>query len=233
MKKIALKAYKVILLILLVLFADQALKIWVKLNMVLNQDIMIFDWFRIHFVENEGMAFGITLGGVLGNYAKIALSLFRILAVGFITYFLAGLIQRKASAGLIFSVALILAGALGNILDSTFYGLLFSESRSYLLATFLPEAGGYAGLLHGKVVDMFYFPLYEGHLPNWIPFWGGDHVLFFRPVFNIADAAITVGVATIILFQRSFFATLEEKQTTPSTPSAPTEEVTQNLVHSN
>lgn len=161
-------------------------------------------WALIHFVENEGMAFGITLGG---EYGKLALSLFRIAAVCFLLYYLRILLRSKVSFGLIISFALILAGAIGNIIDSAFYGLIFSETPYHGgVATVFPEEGGYAGFLHGKVVDMFYFPMFEGFFPEWLPLWGGEHFLFFRPVFNIADAAITVGVLNLLIFFRSFFS---------------------------
>lgn len=161
------------------------------------------DWALLHFVENNGMAFGLSIGG---DYGKLALSLFRILAVIFLTFFISRLIKAKVSFGLLTSFALILAGALGNIIDSAFYGLIFSSSPHHGgLATMFPAGGGYAGLLHGKVVDMLYFPLAEGFYPEWFPFWGGDHYLFFRPVFNLADTAITIGVLSILLFHRSFF----------------------------
>lgn len=171
--------------------------------MTIDQEVVIFDWFRLHFVENKGMAFGMTLGNILGDYAKLTLSIFRIVAIGFMAYILHHFIQKKVNTGLIISIAMILAGALGNMIDSTFYGLLFSESTHHQVATFLGE--GYASLLHGEVVDMFYFPFYRGFLPDWIPFWGGEYAIFFRHIFNIADAAITLGVFNIILFQRSFF----------------------------
>ncbi len=163
-----------------------------------------FNWAQIHFVENQGMAFGLEFGG---SYGKLALSLFRIVAVIFLIYFINNLLKNKAKFGLLLSFALILAGAIGNIIDSAFYGLIFSESPYHGgLATLFPETGGgYGTFLHGKVVDMFYFPLFRFDLPNWIPVWGGEEFLFFKPVFNLADAAISSGVITILLFQRSFF----------------------------
>lgn len=188
-------------MVLLILMADQALKIWIKTNMYLGEDIVITDWFIIHFTENPGMAFGFEFGG---NWGKLFLSIFRIITVGFIFYWLRTLVQKKVKTGGIIAVALVLAGAVGNIIDSAVYGLLFSDSYGQV-ASFLPESGGYAGFLYGKVVDMFYFPLFKGYLPDWLPFWGGDYFIFFRPVFNLADFSISCGVGLLILFQKSVF----------------------------
>ncbi len=170
-----------------------------------GDEIQIFGlkWALIHFVENPGMAFGLELGGANG---KLLLSVFRLLAVGFLGYFLVQLIKTDAKKGLLISFSFILAGAVGNILDSAFYGLLFSESSFHGgIAELWPPNGGYAPFLHGRVVDMFYFPVLRGTFPNWLPVWGGDYFLFFRPVFNVADMSITIGVIWILLFQRSFF----------------------------
>ena len=156
----------------------------------------------IHFTENNGMAFGMEFGGEGG---KLALSVFRILAVLGIGYGLVYMIKRKYHRGLIMCVALIFAGALGNIIDSTFYGIIFSESTWYDKAQFLPTAGGYSSLFHGKVVDMFYFPLLKGTFPGWFPIWSNEEFIFFRPVFNLADSAISVGVIIILIFQKSYF----------------------------
>lgn len=190
---------KPILLIILVLFLDQCLKIWIKTNMMLGQEHHIFDWFIIHFTENKGMAFGMEFGGEIGKYF---LSIFRIVAIGFIALYLKKLATQNVNKGILYSVALILAGAIGNMIDSAFYGLIFSESYGQLATVF---QGGYAGLLQGKVVDMFYFPLINSHFPDWVPLIGGNHFIFFRPVFNIADTSISVGVINILLFHRSFF----------------------------
>lgn len=189
--------------ILLVLLIDQGSKLWIKTHLELSEEFAVAgDWFYIHFTENNGMAFGMELAG---DYGKLALSLFRLVAVSLIGWYLYKLPSKGASKGLIISGALIFAGALGNILDSAFYGLIFNDSN-YQVATFLPQEGGYAPFLFGKVVDMLYFPIYEGFLPEWIPFWGGDYFIFFRPVFNIADTAISCGVASVLLFHRGFFS---------------------------
>ena len=200
------KSLKVVLIVIGVLIIDQWLKIWIKTNLAYGEEIQLLGqkWALIHFVENEGMAFGITLGG---DYGKLALSLFRIAAVCFLFYYLRLLLRSKVAFGLIASFSLILAGAIGNILDSAFYGLIFSETPYHGgVATLFPQDGGYAGFLHGKVVDMFYFPMYEGFFPDWVPLWGGEHFQFFRPVFNVADTAITVGVLSLLIFFRSFFS---------------------------
>ena len=192
-------------IVLPTLVLDQALKIWVKTHMYLGQEYQIFDWFYIHFTENNGMAFGMEFGG---DWGKLALSLFRIVFVVFMVSFLLKLIRKNADKVLIVSLSLVLAGAIGNIIDGTLYGILFSESYRQL-ATFLPEAGGYAPLFFGKVVDMFYFPIFKCYLPEWIPFWGGDYFVFFRPVFNIADSAISIGVAIMVIFQKKVMKELE------------------------
>jgi len=197
--KISLQA-KVVLLISSILVVDQVSKFWVKLNMTLGQSYnVIGDWFRIHFTENNGMAFGLQFGG---EYGKLGLSVFRIVAVIFIGFYIASLIKKKMPAGLVLGISLIMAGAIGNIIDSAFYGLIFSESGYATPATFLPADGGYASFLHGRVVDMFYFPIINTTWPSWVPWVGGDTFIFFRPVFNIADSAITIGVSYLLIFQR-------------------------------
>lgn len=169
----------------------------------MGEDYHVFgNWFIIHFTENNGMAFGMEFAGEFG---KIALSLFRIIAVGVIGWFLYNLIRKKAHPGLIITISLVLAGAAGNIIDSAFYGLIFSESTPFDIAVLFPPEGGYSSFLHGKVVDMFYFPIISGHFPDWFPFWGGEDFVFFRPVFNIADASITIGVVLLLIFQKKFF----------------------------
>jgi signal peptidase II len=210
-------------IVFLVLLIDQAIKIWVKTNMHLGDEIKLFgsDRALIHFVENEGMAFGWKLNiGENYDYGKLILSLFRIAAVIFLIYYIRTMIVQKVPNGLITCFSLILAGALGNIIDSAFYGLIFSESSYHAenIAQLFPPEGGYGTFLHGKVVDMFYFPLFDGIFPSWVPIWGGEPYLFFRPVFNFADAAISVGVASLIIFQRSFFQEEDEiKENTSAT----------------
>ena len=176
--------------------------------MMLGDEIhVINNWFIIHFTENNGMAFGMQLGGDNG---KIFLSVFRIIAVGAIGYYLYTLTKKKANKGLIITISLIFAGAVGNIIDSAFYGLAFSESL-FSVAKFLPHEGGYSTFLHGKVVDMLYFPIIEGHFPQWFPVWKSEEFIFFRPVFNLADSCISVGVFTLIIFQKNFFPKKEEQ----------------------
>ena len=205
---------KALITVAAVLILDQASKFWVKTNMYLDQSIPVFgNWFYIHFIENPGMAFGMELWG---DYGKLLLTLFRLAAAGGFTWYLLKLIREEAHPGLIISISLVLAGAVGNIIDSVFYGVIFSESPYYStdVAVFLPPEGGYGKLLHGNVVDMLYFPIIDGYWPDWIPFIGGDRFQFFRPVFNIADAAISVGLAIIIIWQRKFFKK-EEEQASP------------------
>lgn len=198
-----------ILIVSFIIAADQLLKWWVKTHMYLGQEIHVLgNWFILHFTENEGMAFGISFGGPTG---KLILSIFRIIAVILLGYYISRLSRKGSSGGLIISFSLIMAGALGNILDSAFYGLVFSQSSYHTMASLFPEGGGYASFLHGKVVDMLYFPLINTTLPDWVPMIGGQHFIFFRPVFNIADASISTGVISLIVFQKRFFGKKQEK----------------------
>jgi len=190
---------KATILILIILIADQVLKIWVKTNMVLGQEFSLFgSWGFIHFIENNGMAFGMEMGGETG---KLILSLFRIIAIIVIGWFINSLINKKEHWGLILAVSAIFAGAMGNMIDSAFYGMIFSESYVQPAIMF-PPGGGYSSFLHGKVVDMFYFPIIDTNLPDWMPIKAGERFIFFSPVFNIADSAVTCGVLSILLFHR-------------------------------
>jgi signal peptidase II len=198
---------KAALIVILVLIADQVLKIWIKTHMTIGQEIPVLgNWFILHFTENEGMAFGMSFGGRTG---KLLLSIFRIIAVIFIGYYIYRLRQKSPHPGLIVSFSLIMAGALGNILDSAFYGLIFNQSSYHTVATIFPPEGGYNSFLHGKVVDMLYFPIIDTHVPEWFPIWKGEPLQFFRPVFNIADSSITTGVFLLLIFQKKFFAKKE------------------------
>lgn len=198
-----------LLLIAAILLADQALKIYIKTTMMLGESFsMGGDWFYISFVENNGMAFGFEFAGVYGKYF---LSIFRIIAVCFLMYYLIKLVKKgNVHKGVIYSLSLIFAGALGNIIDSVFYGVIFSDSFNQV-ATLFPAEGGYAPLLQGRVVDMFYFPIIESRFPSWFPFWGGEDFTFFSPVFNIADAAISVGIGILLIYQKHFFKEISEK----------------------
>jgi signal peptidase II len=196
------KGRLILLFILVILIIDQSLKFWIKTNMALGDEYRIIgNWFIIHFVENNGMAFGFEFAG---EYGKMFLSIFRIIAVTVIGWYLFKLIRKEESAGFLLSVALIFTGALGNIIDSVFYGMIFDHSYGQV-ASFLPEGGGYSSFLHGKVVDMFYFPIINWTIPEWFPIWPGDEFIFFRPVFNIADSSITIGIFIILLFYRHHF----------------------------
>jgi len=189
-----------------ILLIDQAIKIWVKTSMTLHESIHVFDWFYITFIENNGMAFGMELG------SKIILSLFRMAAIVALTYYIWLEVKRKARTGYIVCLAMVLAGAAGNLIDCLFYGLIFNESSPYYVSFFVPFGTGYAPLLLGKVVDMFYFPLIETEWPLWMPFVGGEHFVFFSPVFNFADASISVSVVLILLFFREDISKMAKEE---------------------
>lgn len=208
------KGWGAALIIMLLLILDQSLKIWIKTHMQLHENIEVTSWFYIYFTENPGMAFGIEVIG------KLFLSIFRIVAVGFIAYYLWKIIKTNYKFGYVACISLILAGAVGNIIDSIFYGVIFDHSFGQV-ATFMPDGGGYSTWLHGKVVDMFYFPLIQTVLPDWVPLWGGNEFIFFRPIFNLADSAICVGVFVLFLFYRHTLSkslSKEEKKENAETP---------------
>ena len=195
------------LLVVLILFIDQASKIYIKTHFELGQELKIFDWFRIYFIENEGMAWGAKLSDISSfisdSSAKLSLTIFRIFAVCGIGYWLYQSLHKKTSKILTVALALVFSGALGNIIDSVFYGILFDGSLRQTATLFPTE--GYANLFHGKVVDMLYFPLFKGYFPEWIPFFGGNYFSFFDPVFNIADMAISTGVGLLLVFNKKVF----------------------------
>ena len=222
-----MKRRHVFLITLLILLADQALKIYIKTHYYLGQEHEVIgglSWFRMHFIENEGMAYGWKLGG---EWGKMALTLFRLVAVVFGTFYLAYTVRKKYHPGFIICATLIYAGAIGNLIDSLFYGLFFENSDPYvqnIAKSALQQgfSGGYASFLHGKVVDMLYFPIItDAHYPKWFPIWGGESFEFFRPVFNIADASISLGVLFILLFQKRFFH-MEEEPVHPTVETSST-----------
>lgn len=199
MKKLFTQGRLAVLIIVLVLVIDQIIKITVKTSMFYHESIRITDWFYIYFTENNGMAFGMELFG------KLFLSSFRIIAVGAIIYYLYKLLkQGNVKTGFIVCLSLILAGAAGNIIDSVFYGMIFSESTPFQLAQFVPWGEGYTSILHGKVVDMFYFPIIDTYWPEWLPGIGGDRFIFFSPIFNFADAAISCGIIAMLIFYSGY-----------------------------
>ncbi|MBP5278412.1 MAG: lipoprotein signal peptidase [Prevotella sp.] len=204
------RGWLAVIITVAILIIDQVIKIEVKTNMCLHQSIRITDWFYINFIENNGMAYGITF------INKLVLSIFRIIAVTVIGYYLWRQTRQKARYGYIICLAMILAGAAGNIFDSMFYGLIFNASSPYYVSYFVPFGQGYAPFLMGKVVDMFYFPIIDTYWPQWMPFVGGDHFIFFSPVFNFADACISVGVVVLLLFFRKELGTLSLKSAEPA-----------------
>jgi len=205
---------KASIIIILILLVDQISKIYIKTHFALNEDVTVFSWFKIAFVENDGMAWGTKLSDfftfISDKSAKLILTLFRIVAVTGIGFWLVDVTKKKKSKTLIFAISIIFAGALGNILDSVFYGVLFGDSHMQV-AEFLPEDGGYAVVFYGNVVDMLHFPIWSGQLPKWLPLVGGKAFSFFDPVFNIADVAISTGIGILIVFNKKAFK--EESKT--------------------
>lgn len=195
-----------ILTILFTIILDQIIKIYIKTNFFLGEEVLVFDWFRIHFVENNGMAMGFEFGGKAG---KLFLTVFRLVAVSAIMYWLVGTIKTKVHNAVIIAISLIFSGAVGNIIDSVFYGAIFDDSSHKVATLFADEP--YGTFFHGKVVDMFYFPIWSGDLPSWIPFVGGDSFTFFQYIFNPADAYISIGVALLFIFSKQAFPSEEKK----------------------
>lgn len=213
-----MKGKQVALLIILILVADQALKYFIKTTYQLGEEHnVIGTWFRLHFVENEGMAWGWKFGGDSG---KIILTLFRLVAVIAGTFYLRTIVRKKYHTGFIVCASLIYAGAFGNLIDSMFYGMIYNASDFFTVSTLLAPEGGYAGFLHGRVVDMLYFPIISTHYPAWFPFWGGEPFEFFSPVFNLADASISTGVIVLLLWQKKFFPQEEEENSQTITTEA-------------
>lgn len=207
MKKFLTKGYLSAFIVIAVLVIDQIIKIWVKTNMYWHESIKITDWFYIYFTENNGMAFGMEI------FNKFFLTGFRIIAAIAITYLLVQYVKKNYKTGFLVCVSLILAGAVGNIIDCVFYGEIFSESTNSLLATFVPIGEGYSEWFYGKVVDMFYFPIIDTNWPEWMPFVGGEHFIFFSPIFNFADAAISCGIIALILFYGKYLGNIMEGPT--------------------
>ena len=223
-----MKGRSVALLIILILVADQALKFYIKTHYILGEEHNVLgSWFRLHFVENEGMAWGLKFGGGLG---KILLTLFRLIAVILGTFYLRDIIKKKYHPGFIICAALIYAGAFGNLIDSMFFGLIFNSSNPFTVATLFPAGGGYAPFFHGQVVDMLYFPIIHTIYPSWFPIasWRGQEFEFFSPVFNLADASISVGVIALLIWQKKFFPKKQMEKTT-SASEIPSPEINDEL----
>lgn len=202
-KDIAKRGWMAVVIVTAILLVDQVIKIWVKTNMTLHEQIEIFSWFKILFIENNGMAYGMELG------SKLVLSLFRIVAVGILGWYIASVVRKKGRLGYLVCLSMVMAGAAGNIFDSMFYGLIFNASSEFYTSYFVPFGTGYAPFLMGKVVDMFYFPLIVCTWPDWVPMVGGNPFVFFSPIFNFADSSISVGVVLILLFYRQEVSEIE------------------------
>jgi signal peptidase II len=205
-KRIISDGWLAIIVVASAIIIDQLIKVWVKTNMTLHESIRIFDWFYISFIENNGMAYGMQIG------SKLVLSLFRVVAISVLVYYLWLQVRKKARIGYIICLSMVLAGAIGNLIDCMFYGLMFNASSEAYTSYFVPFGTGYAPFLMGKVVDMFYFPLIVTTWPEWVPFWGGDEFVFFSPVFNYADANISVGVVLLLLFYRKEISQISLKR---------------------
>ncbi len=205
-KRIISDGWLATIVVVSAIIIDQLIKVWVKTNMTLHESIRIFDWFYISFIENNGMAYGMQIG------SKLVLSLFRVAAISLLVYYLWQQVRNKARIGYIVCLSMVLAGAIGNLVDCMFYGLVFNASSEAYTSYFVPFGTGYAPFLMGKVVDMFYFPLIVTTWPEWVPFWGGDEFIFFSPVFNYADANISVGVVLLLLFYRKEISQISLKR---------------------
>ena len=213
-KNIAKRGWLAALIVVAILVIDQVIKIWVKTHMTLHEQIEIFSWFKIVFIENNGMAYGMEIG------SKLVLSLFRVVAVSVLGYYIAQQVRKQARYGYLICLSMVMAGAAGNIFDSMFYGLIFNASSEFYTSYFVPFGTGYASFLMGKVVDMFYFPLIVTTWPDWVPMFGGQPYVFFSPVFNFADASISVSVALVLLFYRKEISEITLKKKTETTDEA-------------
>ena len=213
-KEIVTKGRLAVILIIAILLIDQFIKIWVKTHMELHESIRVTNWFYIAFIENNGMAYGMEIG------SKLVLSLFRVVAVSVLGYYIAQQVRKQARYGYIICLSMVMAGAAGNIFDSMFYGLIFNASSEFYTSYFVPFGTGYAPFLMGKVVDMFYFPLIVTTWPDWVPVYGGQPYVFFSPIFNFADASISVSVVLVLLFYRKEISEITIKKQTPTTDEA-------------
>jgi signal peptidase II len=213
-KNIAKRGWLAALIVVAILVIDQVIKIWVKTHMTLHEQIEIFSWFKIVFIENNGMAYGMEIG------SKLVLSLFRVVAVSVLGYYIAQQVRKQARYGYLICLSMVMAGAAGNIFDSMFYGLIFNASSEFYTSYFVPFGTGYAPFLMGKVVDMFYFPLIVTTWPDWVPMFGGQPYVFFSPVFNFADASISVSVVLVLLFYRKEISEITLKKKTETADEA-------------